>query len=179
MKRILHFVSGLSLVTLNLGAAIYAIVLTAPGRDQTDWRELTADMGTQRWTVFAAAILFFLLWLLFFWSRYASRRPRERFLTFDSEQGPVSISTLAIADFVARLAMEFPSVVRIEPRVIPRHQMIDVLLNVRVKAGTQVNEMCQLLQQRVRQSLIDEMGIPDVNDIVVNINGLAGEHRVR
>ncbi len=179
MKRIVHFLSGLTILALNLGTAVYTILLTAPGRAQTDWKKLVNGLEAQRWPVFAGAILFFLLWLLFFWSRYAIRSHRERFLTFDTEQGPVSISTLAIADFVARLAMEFPSVVRIDPRVIPRHKMIDVLLNVRVKSGTQVNEMCQLLQQRVRQSLIDEMGIPDVNDIIVNIDGLAGEHRVR
>ncbi len=178
MKRILNFLSGLTIIAINLGAAIYAVTITAPGRDQTDWFNLVELMETQRWMVFAAGILFFLLWLLFFWSRYAVRGPRERFLTFESEQGPVSISTLAIADFVTRLATEFPSIVRIDPHVIPRHKMIDVLLNVRVKSGTQINEMCQLLQQRVRQSLIDEMGIPDVNDVKVNIDGLAGEHRM-
>ena len=178
MKRILRFCSSLLIVITNLGAAVYAVSITAPGRGDMEWNEFVGMLESQRWPVFAAGILFFLLWLLFFWSRYSRSGPRERFLTFDTDQGPISISTLAIADFIIRLATEFPSITRIEPHVVPRHKMIDVLLNVRVKSGTQVNEMCLLLQQRVRQSLIDEMGIPDVNDIKVNIDGITGEHRV-
>ncbi len=177
MKRTLSFFSSLLIVVVNLGAAVYAASITAPGRRQREWNEFFAMLENQRWSVFGAGILFFLLWLLFFWSRYARRGPRERFLAFDTDQGPISISTLAIADFIIRLATEFPSITRISPHVVPRHKMIDVLLNVRVKSGTQVNEMCQLLQQRVRQSLTDEMGIPEVNDIKINVDGITGEHR--
>ncbi len=177
MRRFLRFVSGLLIVAANLGAAVYLAMLTAPGRGGVEWQALLADLAQKRWTVFGAAILYFLIWMVLL-GTWRTRRMRERFLTFESDQGPVSISTLAIADFLTRLAAEFPSIVRIEPHIIPRHNTIDVLLDVRVKAGTQVNDMCQLLQQRVRQSLIDEMGIPEVNLVRVNVGGIAGEHRL-
>lgn len=177
MKRIVRFMIGFVLISINLGLAVYVVALTAPGRGATDWVALTDLLAAQRWTAFGGGVLYFMVWLMFFWT-WRSGRPRERFLTFDGEQGPVSISTLAIADFITRLAAEFPSIARIEPRVIPGRDMIDIFLNVRVKAGTQVNDMCHLLQQRVRQSLTDEMGIPEVNNIKVNIKGISGEHRV-
>ncbi len=177
MKCFIRILAGFAILAANMGAAVYVAIITAPGHGQADWAALLDKLEQRRWPAFALAVVLFLTWLLFFWARNG-KRSRERFLTFDSEEGPVSISTLAIADFIMKLTAEFPSVVRIEPHIMPHRRTIDVLLNVHVKAGTQINEMCQLLQQRVRQNLIDEMGIPDVNRIKVNIKGITGEHRV-
>ncbi len=177
MKCLFRWLTGLTIVAVNLAAVIQVVMLTAPGVAGADWSARVDDLKQQRWPAFGAAILFFLCWLVFFWTGRRGRQ-REQFLTFDGDQGPVSISTLAIADFLTRLAAEFPSIVRIEPIVIPRRHLIDVLLNVRVKAGTQVSELCHLLQQRVRQSLVEEMGVPEVDSIKVNIDGIAGEHRM-
>ncbi len=105
------------------------------------------------------------------------RGRRDRYLTFQNEGGMVSISTAAMADFLSRLAVEFPSVVRMVPRVIPRRRSIDIVVDVRVRAGSQVHEMCELLQKRVRESVVNSLGISEVRRVVVTVRGIVSEHR--
>jgi len=105
-------------------------------------------------------------------------RRREQFLSFDNEGGTVSISTDAIADYILKLASEFPSVVRMQPRVAPRRRSVDIRVDLRVRAGSQIHEVCQLLQQRVRESMVNGLGIAEVRKIEVNVREIVSEHRL-
>jgi uncharacterized alkaline shock family protein YloU len=105
------------------------------------------------------------------------RRRRERFLSFDNEGGAVSISTDAMADYIVKLASEFPSIVRMQPLVKPTRHGVDLLIDVRVKAGSQVHEVCELLQQRVRERVVDGLGISEVRRVEVNVRDIVSEHR--
>ena len=102
---------------------------------------------------------------------------RERFLSFDTEGGTVSISTQAIADYVAKLAGEFPSILRLRPEVIPRRRAIDIKAELRVKAGPQIHEVCDLLQQRIRESVTTGLGISELRRVEVSVRDIASEHR--
>ena len=104
-------------------------------------------------------------------------RQRERFLSFDTDSGRVSISTEAICNYIAKLATEFPSVVRMRPKVIPRRGVIDILVNVRIKAGPQIHEVCEVLQKRVRDSLASGLGISEVRRVEVSVKEISSEHK--
>jgi uncharacterized alkaline shock family protein YloU len=105
------------------------------------------------------------------------RRQRERFLSFDTDSGRVSISTEAICNYIAKLSSEFPSIVRMTPRVIPRRGVIDVLVNVCIKAGPQIHEVCEVLQKRVRDSLASGLGISEVRRVEVSVKEISSEHK--
>jgi uncharacterized alkaline shock family protein YloU len=76
-----------------------------------------------------------------------------------------------------RLAAEFPSVTRMRPRVIPRRKTVDVAVDVRVKAGPEIHEVCQILQQRIRETMTTGLGITEVGRIEVSVGEIATEHR--
>ena len=105
-----------------------------------------------------------------------SRRGSGKFLSFDNEGGTVSISTDAIADYVGKLSSEFPSIVRMKPQVIPGRNAIDIVVKVRIKAGPQINEVCELLQQRIRESVANGLGVSQVRRVEVSVGEIVSEH---
>ena len=105
------------------------------------------------------------------------KKRKERILSFTNEGGTVSISTSAIADYVAKLADEFPSVVRMQPRVEPRRNMIDIIIDLRVRAGPQIHEVCEVLQRRVRETMVNGLGISEVRRVAVNVKEISPEHK--
>jgi uncharacterized alkaline shock family protein YloU len=106
-------------------------------------------------------------------------RRRTRFLSFEREGGAVSISTEAIADFVSKLAAEFPSVVQMRPEILPSRRGLDIRVAVRVRAGPQIHEVCDLLQRRVRESVAAGMGIAEVRRVEVSVVDIVMEHKPR
>jgi uncharacterized alkaline shock family protein YloU len=158
-------------VLLAVGIGLLAAALS-PQR----WSEVQAmsHSGREVWIWLGGGLL--VVALLFMASEYRTRR-RERFLSFDNEGGTVSISTEAMADYITKLSSEFPSVVRMRPIVIPRRGSVDLLVNVKVKAGSQVHEVCELLQQRVRERVVDGLGITEVRRVEVNVRDIVSEHR--
>ncbi len=105
------------------------------------------------------------------------RPRRDRFLSFPNESGIVSISTAAIAEYIGKLAVEFPSIVRLTPRVVPRRKVIDIVVEIRIKAGPQLHEICEVLQKRVRESMASGLGITEVRRVVVNVCEISSEHK--
>lgn len=102
---------------------------------------------------------------------------RDKFLSFSNDQGAVNISTAAISEYISKLAPEFPSVVRMRPSVVPRHRRIDIVVDVRIKAGPQLHEICEVLQRRVRESMEKGLGISSVRKVVVRVKQISSEHK--
>ena len=97
----------------------------------------------------------------------------ERFLTFENEGGTISISVKAINDFLAKLADEFAGVIRLHADVAAaRDGRVEVRLDVSVKAGTKVQQLSQVLQQRVRESMRDNLGIAEIHTVKVNVSSI-------
>ncbi len=123
-----------------------------------------------------AGIGSFALASLLFLTGLDSRR-RARFLSFSNEQGAVNISTDAISDYVGKLAPEFPSIVKMTPIVVPHRRRIDIVVDVRIKAGPQLHEICEVLQHRVRESMEKGLGITDVRRVIVSVKQISSEYR--
>lgn len=100
-----------------------------------------------------------------------------RFLSFSNEQGAVNISTDAIAEYIAKLAPEFPSIVKLTPVVVPHRRRIDIVVDVRIKAGPQIHEICEVLQRRVHETMEKGLGIADVRRVIVSVKQISSEHK--
>ena len=100
-----------------------------------------------------------------------------RFLSFANEQGAVNISTDAITEYISKLAPEFPSIVKLTPVVVPQRRRIDIVIDVRIKAGPQLHEICEVLQRRVRESMEKGLGISDVRRVIVSVKLISSEHK--
>ncbi len=55
--------------------------------------------------------------------------------------------------------------------------MIDIIVDLRVKAGPQLHEVCEVLQRRVRETMANGLGISDVRRVEVNVKEISSEHR--
>lgn len=92
-------------------------------------------------------------------------RKEERFVSYECEGGEVSVSIRAINSLLSKLAEEFAGIVSLRAAVCPRDK--SVRLDMAVKSGTKVQELSQALQQRVRESMQDSLGISDVGAVRV------------
>ncbi len=163
--KILHF-----LVSLAISAALLLL----------GW-VLIADLFGREYAfgefLFAAPFgrlglgLFFILAVAFFWVTAApARARRDRFLSFENDSGTVSISVSAVNAFLAKLGREFAGVVNLRPDVAGSgRDAVEIQLDLTVKAGTKIQELSQLLQQRVRDSLRDSLGISEVAAVKIKI----------
>ncbi|NQT94368.1 MAG: alkaline shock response membrane anchor protein AmaP [Lentisphaerae bacterium] len=163
------------LLVLLVAAVIGLLMMVVPLKTRTFYLFLDILADSRVIAVYAGLAVFCLA--LLFALTGLTRRRREKFLCFDNESGKVSISTEAISDYISKLAPEFPSVSRMRTRVIPARKEIDVVVDVRVRAGSQVHEMCELLQQRVRESMINSLGISAIRNVEISVREITSEHR--
>lgn len=140
------------------------------------WTDFASFLGHTRLLGGCIGIGSILLAFLFAISGIDKRR-KEKFLSFDNEGGRVNISTLAISDYVSKLSAEFPSMVKMDPRVVSCRRGIDMVVDVRIKAGPQIHEICEVLQTRVRETMINGLGIPDVRRVIVCVKEISSEHK--
>ncbi len=100
---------------------------------------------------------------------------KEKFIDFQSEDGSVGISIKAIQDFIERVGKEFAAVKSIESRLIHNKNKVDIAINVKVLSGNKIPELTQVLQQRVRESVRESLGIDEIGTITVKVAEIVGE----
>lgn len=171
--KMLHRLIGLLVLVVLLSVSL---IVLATASSVEWWQNITSLVERNRptgvWTgigLLCLAVLFALTGLL--------KKKREYFLSFDDRGGTVSISTEAIADFIMKLADEFPSIIRMRPRVMPTRNSVDVVVDVWIKADGHIHEECELLQQRVRESMTSGLGISDVGHVEVIVREIVAEQR--
>jgi uncharacterized alkaline shock family protein YloU len=59
--------------------------------------------------------------------------------------------------------------------VVATRESVDVFVDVRIKAGPQIKEICEVLQQRVRDTMFSGLGITQVRYVEVNVLKIVGE----
>lgn len=171
LNKIVRVVALVMLVSVGLALVVLSI-------SRTNWNVLEEVVTRGRWFALSVGLAVFCFGIIFGLSGVRAG-PRERFLSFDGENGTVSISTIAIADYLAKLGTEFPSVLRLRPRVMPARRSVDIVLELRVREGPQIHELCDLLQKRVRESLTNGLGINEVRRVEVRVHEIVSEHRSR
>ena len=94
----------------------------------------------------------------------------DRMVSLEGTGGPVSIRTAAIADYVLRVAADFPDVQRMKVDVTPCREGVDLRIRMRVTAGVKVHELCRGVQSRVREVLADGLGVNEVRNVEVVVH---------
>lgn len=172
MKKFLHRLTRFAVLVLLLATSI-GMVAAASSTER--WDGLISLGAGMRWPVlFWGFAMFFLAWLY----ALTGLKPRRhtRFLSFETENGPLSISTKAICDYLGKLNREFPSIIQMSVAVIPVRRSIDIAVAIRIKAGPQLHEVCEALQRRVRESMANGLGIQDVRKVRVSVQEISTEH---
>lgn len=172
MKNVNRFLLLMMCAVVIGGGLALAVLVLRPA----DWQATCAVLAGSRVGVLVAGLLLVALGVLLIVTE-APRRRRDRFLSFKNEGGAVNISTAAIAEYIAKLAKEFPSIVRMTPTVEPHRRKVDIVIDVRIKAGPQLHEICEVLQKRVRESMEGGLGIHDVRNVVIRVKEISTEHK--
>jgi uncharacterized alkaline shock family protein YloU len=155
----------LSLAILGLGWLLVANVF--------DVHYSYADVlqSNRMWKLALGASMIALV--LLFWLSALPIGKREQFLSFDSEGGMISISVVAVNAFLVKLKSEFAGVVELRSDVsASRDGKVEVRLDMTVKTGTHIQQLSQAMQQRVRDSMRENLGIEDVAIVQVNVQDI-------
>ncbi|MBT8043129.1 MAG: alkaline shock response membrane anchor protein AmaP [Pontiella sp.] len=102
-------------------------------------------------------------------------RKQEAYIDFQADDGSVGISIKAIQDFIERVAKEFAAVKSIDSKLMHRKGGLDIALSVRVVSGNKIPELSQVLQQRVRESVRESLGLEEIRNITIQVKEIVGE----
>ncbi|MFA7256233.1 MAG: alkaline shock response membrane anchor protein AmaP [Kiritimatiellales bacterium] len=174
MTKFLHVLSGL--VIWFLFAALGGALIYANGLCVEEGI-LGAFYLHERWYEAMGAGGIMILLILLYLVTFGPRRPKVRYISFDSGNGSVSISINAVRDYIRKLSGEFGAIVSIDPKIRSDKDSISIDLNVNLVAGARIPELSQELQNRVRESLRDGLGIDEVNEVRVRVQEITGEPR--
>lgn len=171
MTRFLHKLSGFLIWVLCVamgGALIYANGLGV--EENVLGLFYLADARFNGSVSGGILVLLALLYLV----TLTRRRPKAKFISFDSDDGSVSISVNAVRDFIRKLGDEFSAVLSMEPKIRAEKDLISIDLDVKIQAGTRIPELSQILQNRVRESIRNGLGISEVREIKVRVQEIVG-----
>lgn len=111
-----------------------------------------------------------LLLLVVIYAMTSVRRKRgEQFISFDGGKGLISINARAVKDIIQKVEDEFAAILSLQPILDLKKGGLFVELNVRVASGTQIPELCQMLQDRVMECIHDQLGLSELKGIKVNV----------
>ena len=102
-------------------------------------------------------------------------RKKNHFINFESDDGSVGISTKAIQDFIERIGKEFAAVKSIESTLHKNKNSLDIAISVKVVSGNKIPELSQVLQQRVRESVRESLGLEEIGNITIQVQEIIGE----
>ena len=166
MKAI-HFLLGLVLFAAIAAGGLALIVspqypdfiqiVVAWGASLPNWLKVAGGVGV-------------LVYLFAYLLTGVARRRRGAYITFENENGTVSVSTAAVQDYLNVLKSEFAAVAWLKSHLRAVRGALEVGLVVGVRDGTQIPELCKLMQARVRELLEEHLGTCDLAGVSVEVN---------
>jgi hypothetical protein len=172
MRRVAHVLLGLLLLIYLVGQGLGMIYVSY---NEECWLRCMDLMRSERgWGALAGMTLLVGVVLYLITGIRRTSSP-EQYLAFSHNGSTVSIQLRAVNEFIGRIANEFADIISMKPHVEPRGRSISVTLDLRVRAGTQIPELSQILQERVRESVRQNIGISEIKRIQVNIKDIVGE----
>ena len=169
--KVFHILLGLLLFVVLMAAGLGLLSIAFQG--DSAWSTTVQELAARRVECILAALGLVLAVVLY--ALTALRLPEtSQYLAYDIEGGTVSISLKAVENFVGRLAGEFAAVDELEPALRARNGALDVQLDVKVKAGAQIPELCRMLQERARAIIREKVGISEVQVVRVRVQEITG-----
>ncbi|MDD2237033.1 MAG: alkaline shock response membrane anchor protein AmaP [Kiritimatiellae bacterium] len=169
MKFLHGFFEWLVFMVVLLQGALALYGATNAG--QPCWDALMQTMQQERFMVVMGGIALLLLVVLYLLTSTRSTRPAKT-ISFNGPNGPVTISMKAVRDFIQRAGDEFSEVISLQPNLDYKGGSLHVELDVRVVAGTHIPELCQMLQERVADSIHEQLGLKEVKNVRINVREL-------
>ena len=126
------------------------------GSDLPNWAKVAGGLGV-------VAYLFAYLLTGLGWRR------RGASISFENENGTVSVDASAVQDYLNGLKDEFAAVAWLKSRVGVVRGALDVALTLGVKDGTRIPELCKLMQERTRELLEEHLGTCDLAGVAVEV----------
>jgi uncharacterized alkaline shock family protein YloU len=99
---------------------------------------------------------------------------KDRFINFEADGGSVAVSTKAIRDFIEHICKEFSAVKSIDSKLLKNKNAIDIAINIKVASGSKIPELSHMLQQRVRESVRESMGLEEIRNITITVQEIIG-----
>lgn len=93
----------------------------------------------------------------------------DKFVDFDSGDGSVGISIKAMKDYIDRVAYEFTAVKNVNTKVISNKIGVSFILKIKIIAGSNIPELSQMMQQRIRESVNESLGIENIDSVTINV----------
>jgi len=165
--RFIHALIGLVLF-LSLAVAAAAMIYL-PWFQPKLWLRGLRLMESRPWLASVLGAIGFVLIIVFLLSGVRRREPGDAYLSFESGGGDVRISVRAVRDFIAKMSDEFAAILSLHPRLQARGDALFIELEIKVRSGTQIPELCRMLQERIRETMKDHFGLTDIRDIKVNV----------
>jgi uncharacterized alkaline shock family protein YloU len=159
-------------ILISSGLAMLAVIFIPEWKDY-----ILSLMYPQTRMIFIATAIILICSGMLIMLTGKKKRKKERILSFKNDDGVIRISSAAISDYISKLITEFPSVVKMYPEVEPHGNMVDIIVTLRVKAGPQIHEICEVMQRRVRETMVNGLGISDVRHVIVHVNEISPEHK--
>jgi uncharacterized alkaline shock family protein YloU len=100
---------------------------------------------------------------------------RENFIDFQADDGSVGISTKAIQDFIERVGKEFAAIKSIDSDLSPSKGGLDIAIRVKVQSGNKIPELSHVLQQRIRESVRESLGLEEIRNITIQVQEIIGD----
>lgn len=100
----------------------------------------------------------------------AIARRKRQFISFENESGKVTVDTEAVSRYLLTLRDEYAAIVWLKPALRVSHGALRVGMALGVRAGTQITELCKLLQTRTKEILEEHLGTCDLLGIELEVD---------
>ncbi len=146
---ILSFAGGLFLLGLSLGMLTIATIANYLNQIPADFRLKTVS--------FLAGTLLILICIRYIQTIF--RRSRvNRSISFESDDGKVSVTLVAIEDMLKKMLEEKTEVSRIRPKVILRKKCIEVIARGVLTTEVNLVEFTKEIQEQIREKVHTLLG---------------------
>jgi hypothetical protein len=172
MKTI-HFLLGLVLY-LAIAAVGLALMVSTQYPEFIQIAQGAAH-GLPGWMRVAAGVGVVLY--LFAFLLTGLRWRKSSFITFENANGTVSVSAEAVQEYLNTLKSEFAAVTWLKSNLRVVRGALAVGLVLGVKDGTQIPELCKLMQTRVRELLEEHLGTCDLSGVSVEVNEIRSRNK--
>lgn len=167
--KFLHILLGVVLTVAVAAAGAAAIWLGGWGVPSWahgwPWRQWLLD-----WRGVAGGSLWLAAWAVFIASGWLARRRRRQVITFENDDGRVTVDTEAVRSYLTHLKDEFAAANWVKPAVTVERGALRIVLDLGVRAGTQIPELCRLMQARVKEILQEHLGTCDLLGVEMNVH---------
>ena len=111
--------------------------------------------------------------------RIEKKLKKNRVVSFQNQDGEVSVSLSAIEEYIRKIAKGIPGIKDIKPRVDINKKGIDIITNLSMSAGANIPEVTERIQMEVRSKVQGMLGVEETININVNIDKITGSGPIR